>query len=456
MTQTTIVQINVSQTIAPTPNRLQEMGAIVTQGGTNTADNVSSLLTQASDLTALLAAAKTITAASWTGGVATYTTSTDHNYADGQIITVAGMTPSGYNVTGAITVVDTDQFSIAIVSDPGSATVFGTAIPASVAELVAAVTTFFAQGANAAVYVLELGNDDAAGGISSFGTYLTNNPNVYYGYLVPKAWGAESTFQTLVGNYDTTTSKVYFYINATLSDYSDFDNKSINMTIEAPTAPATEFVAAASLQWLIRQRPSSTNKVPSAAFAYRLGVTTYPVTNTQKSTFKDAYLNYISTGAEGGISNKLILWGKNADGRPVNYWYSVDWMQINLDLAIANEIINGSNTSINPLYYDQNGINRLQARAANVGNQAVQNGLALGRVVTTKLSQDDFIAALNNGDYAGQVVINAVPFGNYNQNNPTHFALGRYDGLSCVYTPARGFEQIIFNVNVTDFVAATA
>ncbi|EMD3913601.1 hypothetical protein VQ345_004778 [Salmonella enterica] len=46
-----------------------------------------------------------------------------------------------------------------------------------------------------------------------------------------------------------------------------------------------------------------------------------------------------------------------------NYWYSVAWCAINLELDLANEVINGSNTTVNPLYYDQQGIGRLQRRA---------------------------------------------------------------------------------------------
>lgn len=38
------------------------------------------------------------------------------------------------------------------------------------------------------------------------------------------------------------------------------------------------------------------------------------------------------------------------------------WCAINLEMDLANEVINGSNTTVNPLYYEQNGIDRLQRR----------------------------------------------------------------------------------------------
>lgn len=454
MTQTSIVVVNVSQTIAPTPNKLQQTGAMISQGGTTTAVGTSTLLTQASDLTAILAGAKTITTITWSGGTATVTTSAPHGFATGDRVTIAGQTPTGYNGTYAITVTGATTFTYALVSNPGVQTVAGVATDEDVQQLTAMVTTFFAQGANTSVYVLELGHGSAADGVSDLSDYIIANPGAYYAYLVPRLWDDESTFKTLVETYTSNTAKLYFFTPVQLANYADFIAiKSVYMMIEAPTIPSTEFTVAGDFYWYLSQRPSSTNKVPPASFGYRIGVTVYPVTPTQKATFKDAHLNYITTAAEGGISNKMVVWGTFADGRPMNYWYSVDWVQINLQLFVANEIINGSNTSISPLYYNQAGIDRLQNRSVNGMGQAVSNGLALGNVLATKLTQEEFIINLNDGKYAGNVVVNAVPFGPYNAANPSHYALGEYDGLTAVYTPLRGFEQIIFNVNVTDFVA---
>ncbi len=70
----------------------------------------------------------TVTAASWASGTATFTTSATHDMVVGSYVTVAGMTPSAYNTTGLpITAVTGTTFQIAIASDPGTATVFGTA-----------------------------------------------------------------------------------------------------------------------------------------------------------------------------------------------------------------------------------------------------------------------------------------------------------------------------------------
>lgn len=68
----------------------------------------------------------TITAASWSANVATYTTSAAHNYAVGYQVNIQGMTPSGYNGFYYVaSVPSSTTFTVAMTSNPGTATVFG-------------------------------------------------------------------------------------------------------------------------------------------------------------------------------------------------------------------------------------------------------------------------------------------------------------------------------------------
>jgi hypothetical protein len=73
---------------------------------------------------------RTISSATWSAGIVTVTLSSAYttNIVAGDFIEIAGMTPSGYNGYYRIeTVVSNSQFTIAIASNPGAATVFGTA-----------------------------------------------------------------------------------------------------------------------------------------------------------------------------------------------------------------------------------------------------------------------------------------------------------------------------------------
>lgn len=70
-----------------------------------------------------------ITAATWSTGVATYTTgSTPHGFAIGQQIVIQGMSPTAWNgaYLTVASVPTTTTFTVAITSNPGTATTFGT------------------------------------------------------------------------------------------------------------------------------------------------------------------------------------------------------------------------------------------------------------------------------------------------------------------------------------------
>lgn len=360
-----IVTVNVTQLIAPAPSQLQKTGALVTQGGTTTAAGTTTLLTQLSDLTSI-------------------------------INTLAE--------------------------------------PAASAELTAMATTFFAQGNTQAVYVLELGGGEVtpADGVTALSNYITNTPpNLqFYSYLLPLAWDVETTAQTFVANFDSPTAQTYFYVSTTTATYSPWQgNKSVFAVLPNPDAPSTEFTAAAFFYVSLNYAPSSVNLVGPMQFSYLYGVTAYStLTSTDQTTYFAAGLNWVGTGAEGGVSNKLIVGGQFMDINPFNYWYAIDWLSINVAEVLANAVINGSNTPTNPLYYNQAGINTLQT----VAQTTVNNGISFGLILSP-------------------AIVNATPFTTYTQQNPGDYAIGRYAGLSCTFTPLRGFDQIVINLTATNF-----
>lgn len=122
--------------------------------------------------------------------------------------------------------------------------------------------------------------------------------------------------------------------------------------------------------------------------------------------------------------------------------------------AIANEVINGSASSLNPLYYNQNGIDRLQNRVRQVATQGVAAGLGNGQVISTKLPIQQFLANYNAGLYNGQIVINAEPFLTYVGENPNDYGAGKYSGLSCIWIPQLPFLNIFFNLQATTLVVS--
>lgn len=69
--------------------------------------------------------AKTVTAMAWAGGVVTATVA-GHGYVVGNVVTIAGVTPAGYNGSYIITAITANTFSYALASNPGTVTVQGT------------------------------------------------------------------------------------------------------------------------------------------------------------------------------------------------------------------------------------------------------------------------------------------------------------------------------------------
>jgi hypothetical protein len=538
-----VVKVAISTQVAPAPSVLQKTGAFISTGATNTTPGTKSLLTQLSDLTPLLVTAAAVSAIAFSTGTVTVGTTAPHGLPVGQIInlTLAGFSPSGYNGSFPCTITGASAFTYTLPVNPGAETTLGTWLPADVNSLTQRATTFFAQGAGQSVYVLEVGPSDATHGVNFLSSWITANPNVFYGYLVPRFWDSNAAFLALIGTFEANTSKTYFFVTTTLQTYTNYtaQMKSVVAMIEAPASgawaanaltalsysggqitattttnhgvavgqwfqltgctpagyntwyqaalgtatntlvanlatnpgaesvlgslaqsqfsstgtTALEFSLAAVFQVTLNYKPSSTNKVTPLQFAFLFGVTPFPLpgNNALITTILAANVNIVGTGAQGNISNTLVLGGNTMDGNPFKYWYSVDWAQINLALNVTAALINGANNPENPLDYNQLGINVLQQVCVSTMSTGIADALVLNPIKPLTLNAADFQTALNAKTFAGNTLVNADPFASYVTENPNDYASGTYNGLSVDYTPLRGFESITINVAVSSF-----
>ena len=368
---------------------------------------------------------------------ACFTTAAPHGYTTSDVIplTISGASPTAYNGTFQCTITGASTFTYPLASNPGSETVPGTYTPEDVSELVAMATTFFAQGNATSVYVLELGKGTAAEGVVALEAFIVASPQQIYSYLVPRYWANETSFLAFLAGYEATTSKTYFFVTMTTANYTSFTPlmKCVVGLIEAPGIPITEFTLAGVFFVTLSYAPSGVSQVPPLTYAGIVGVTPYPTVGNAAllQTLKSAFVNIVKTGAEGGLTSTYLFYGTTMDGRKFNYWYAVDWAQINLQLFLANAIINGSNNPLAPLYYNQPGINTLQGVAESTMSSGVSYGL-----------------------FNGPVVVNAISFAAYLAANPSDYKNGVYNGLSATATPTTGFESITFYLNVSDYPAA--
>jgi hypothetical protein len=449
---TSIVTVNVSLQPAPLPSTLQQTGAFISQGGTTTTLNTLTPITQMSDLTAILAASKALSALAWSGGTVTATTSVAHGWNVGDTVqaVIAGVAPAGYNGAYAITITSTTQFTFALAANPGTVTTEGTVTLYDESELLSMATTYFGQGNQQAAYVLELGEGTPAEGVTALSSWITANPSTVYAYLVPREWDGVASFIAFMAGFNANTSKTYFVVTTTTGTYTQYaaPTKCLLLQVEAPGRPSTEFSAAATFYNMLSLNPSTVNKVTQLAFTFLYGVTAWAANSTILPTLKNANVNYVGTGSEGGLANTILFWGRLFDGNTFNYWYSIDWVQIQSKQALAAAVIQGSNNILAPLDYDQPGVNVLQNVVVGIYKQGVSFGLATGTVTTTQLPQAQFAANYQAGKYAGQLVVNADPFSSYITEQPANYQAGVYGGLSGTWTPTQGFQQIIFNVDV--------
>lgn len=455
-----IVTLNISQSNPATPNNLQQMGALISQGATTLAQGTDALITQVADLTPLLGGALGLTAISWSGGVAVATAAAPIpglTTGDTFITAIGNTTPSGYSgiVLGTVTGANTFTFPLAV--NPGAETVPGTYSPPNQQELIAMVTEIFAQSTSQAVYVLELGAGDGASGPTTLSTWIQDNPGIFYAYLVPRIWDATTNFINLLNTFTAPTAKTYFFVTTTVANYSQYAAiKSAVPFVEAPAVQLTSFDCASLFQmWIygtVNGPPSSASLMGPFGWRFSYGTTAWPQKGNAATLdqLDGAKINYITTGAQGGIATNCIANGFTGDGKPMQYWWAVDWLGINLPLNMANAIINAANNDF-PIDYNQSGIDTLQGNAKNTFQTASAYNLINGTIVGTDLTGTQFSENFNAGDYAGENVINAVPFATFVAQNPSAYAEEEYGGFSAVVTPTLGIESVIFNLDVTEF-----
>jgi hypothetical protein len=456
-----ITEINVSVIQAPQPSNLLNTAAIISVGGTTISTGSTQFIASASDLAQYLVTPTAISSISWDTGTVTVATSAAHGITVGNTaeVEISGVTPAAYNGVYLVTATTTTNFTYALASNPGTETVLGVVTLSPALYLTAADATWWGQGnSQTGYYIFEAGSTTPATIISNLSAYLTANPQTVYNWaFLPGIDADETDLKAFLLEYNAYSSLITFYLPVSSATYASWASQNTLQNtvavIQSPNAsPASELDSIAFDQYMTAFKPSAANRLPPSQYRIVNAVTAYsPLTATSINSFINGNINFIGTGAEGGISNTIFIPGKTLNGTPINVKYSVDWTQVNINLAISNAVINGSNNTVNPLYYDQNGINTLQQVAATVGNQAIQNGLALGSVITTGLAPSDFIAAVDAGEFAGNFVINAVPFQTYVSANPADFANQIYGGFTVAYTPNYGFETIVFNVLVTQF-----
>jgi hypothetical protein len=479
-----IVDVVVQTVQAPTPNTYQQTGCLVSFGGTSIAQMDMEELTQRSDLDNWVTPPEGIATQTWSSGLVTVSTlapMTGVTPGSSPVMSVTGALPVEYNYYGPVSIVDDSTFTYTMATDPGTTTKVGTFQGQASIEISQMATTYFSQGNRSSVWVLELGaGADISANADSLQNFLSSNDRLFCGYLLPRVCGSSAlnieAFEPIFKQYLNPEAMTYFWLTVTGATLTVLDDtyKCVIQFVEAPavtdptaifpTVPAQnnignpygEFSCAAMFYNAVAFKPSSVNPVAPMAFKYVYGVTAYPTQNQGPllKQFKSTFTNYVATGAEGGIAYTILYEGVTKDGYDYfNWWWTIDWVQINVNLNLSNAVVNGSNNALAPLYYNQSGINFLETILYGTMRQALIFGMVTGTIVMTQLDGPTLQDQINQGVYSGQCNVNAVPFINYNLANPGDFRIGEYDGLSVLFIPARGFIHIQVSIVASSLVS---
>ena len=436
-----IVNEIVNVSAAPEPSALQKSGALISVGGTTLAANSWQYCGSATAVTALSSNA---------GNYAELANMATTYFAQGTTVGVYVL-ELGANTDVAAQV---SALSTWIAANPGVFYAYLTPANWDGANQVSAVTvTDGGSGYTTAPAV----TFEAAptGGTTATGTATINtsgvvtgvtitNPGYYPGtssvtvtFAAPTS-GTTATgtvtlgnaLNTLAGNNSSNTAKTYLFGTTSATTYSQYSaNKALYMVAPAPTAPSTEFTAAAHMAQALGNSPSIANQLAPMSYRFLYGVTAWEQNSTNNPLINNllsAYVNICLQGAEGGISDVGIWKGTVMSGTQFSNWYGIDYVKIQADQAVAAAIINGSNSQP-PLLYDQSGINTLEGVAQTEGDDAVSYGCAQS------------------------VTVSAVAYQTYVTANPTDYEDGIYNGLSATVVAQNGFLTVTFTINVSQF-----
>ena len=439
-----IVDIVISVQTAPIANNLQRNSVLVSQGGTTLPAGTTQLVASPKDITPLLQPPLPISSIQWSSGVVTVVVSGTIPLAAGASAqyTIAGVSPSAYNGTFTVTGVSSTSFTFSLSNDPGTTQTLGTATPAAVAEVRSMGNSFFAGGASIATTVLELGLASGPDAVAALRAYLEENALQNYVYVVPRSWATRQDFSILVSSYDSPTSMTYFAVTATRTNLQTVGatftgHKSVLLYAESDEDLATQsvFGAAALTYLIVSQNPTATQKLLPLGPRPVFGVQPSKWTSAERGLFLKYFVNYPDVGTEAGLTSTVLKGNTYASGDFFEYWYASDKTAINEHLALANAIVNGNANAINPLKFDQRGIERLQQVAQVTIDSLVAAGVLLPANQAT-----------------GTGIVNAVDFLTYTNQNPSDYHKGIYRGLSVTVIPARSFTHVTFNMAVTDLV----
>lgn len=307
--------------------------------------------------------------------------------------------------------------------------------PALAAADLARLATFFSNCTNNGITLISV--QTGATGVATLDAYITANRSKVYSIYVDSSFYLLTQFAALATKYSGDSDMVYFTFETTDYTTSGTGTKWVDNDLKGlksvwgvdpnPSKPA-EYPGIAQFAKRAAYAVSDTTRMTSMRGKLITGITAYDVTKTINTNLTADNVNWCDTTYSGGFAGTMCWPGVFGDGRNYSYWYAIDWAQLNLRTQINNALINSANDPTNPIYYNQNGIDRLQGVIQSVLTQGVNFGLF------------------------NETQVTAVAFENVSASD---YASGIYSGFAITIRVQGEFKKLTIGVNFTDYAIST-
>lgn len=268
-------------------------------------------------------------------------------------------------------------------------------------------------------------NSDYSAKISAIKTQIDNGKVRIYIYALPKELTYYAELGTFLGLYADTMSQLYFAVELDKDENLASGKTSSYFTGLKSVIPiynngAKHYSAVGAFLGRFASAIldiSDTNKASPLNFKTIAGFK-YEVLSKQK---EQEIIDYGGSFIGEMVGNVVILNGRTADLRPLDYWYQWDLTAYYIKEALITLLLQGVNNPNQVVTYDQHGIDVVNATITAQLNKMISYGC----ITEFASSLNPATNELENSGY-----IKAIPFYEYINSNPDDYTNEIYGGIS--------------------------
>lgn len=311
-------------------------------------------------------------------------------------------------------------------------------------NLLAYATTIGANDADYQDYLYKVGpkSTDYSAKIEALKDFIDNGNERHYIYVLPKEIYEYDGLSAFTKLYIDTNAKQYFMIevgeNATSDGkWSKFEGQKSVIGVCNNGADASNDVLGAIAGKFASANFDISSSLKASPMNYKQisGFSYTELSSKVQRELIGASISYVSALA----NNTLIMNGRCADSRAIDYWYQWDITAFRIQSAITQLLLNGVNNPNYVIQYNQNGIDTITASIIATLNTMISYGC----VTEFGASYNSATNELENIGY-----IYAIDYYTYISANPSDYEAETYGGISFYIRIGKYIRQVTMNVTL--------